>query len=133
MEPITQEQFDNLRNLILNANPKKIEKEPSYSEHIYRLILGDFEIEVLLNEEGNFSMKFFNRENDIRNFGEQIGYTQGMGISYNVEFDNFRELLAKIFKGNKKSNEEDKKNVENEDENALPEYLNFKKKDTLKQ
>lgn len=93
------------------------------------VVAGDFEIEVLLNEEGNFSMKFFNRENDIRNFGEQIGYTQGMGISYNVEFDNFRELLAKIFKGNKKSNEEDKKNS---DENALPEYLSFKKKRHIK-
>ncbi len=97
------------------------------------VVAGDFEIEVLLNEEGNFSMKFFNRENDIRNFGEEIGYTQGMGISYNVEFDNFKELLGKIFKGNKKENDADKKNEESAKENPFPEHISFKKKDSVKQ
>jgi len=97
------------------------------------VVAGDFEIEVLLNEEGNFSMKFFNRENSIRNFGEQIGYTQGMGISYNVEFDNFKELLSKIFKGNKKPKQEKKNTEESDKENPLPEYHSFKKKDTVKQ
>ena len=94
------------------------------------VVAGDFEIEVLLNEDGNFSMKFFNRENSIRNFGEQIGYTQGMGISYNVEFDNLKELLGKIFKGNKKSKEEKKKPEEAYNKNPLPEHHSFKEKDT---
>ena len=97
------------------------------------VVAGDFEIEVLLNEEGNFSMKFFNRENSIRNFGEQIGYTQGMGISYNVEFDNFKELLGKIFKGNKKPKAEKKISEINDNENPLPEYHSFRKKDSIKQ
>ncbi len=97
------------------------------------VVAGDFEIEVLLNEDGNFSMKFFNRENSIRNFGEQIGYTQGMGISYNVEFDNFKELLAKIFKGNKKPKVEKEKVEEEYKEASLPEHHSFKKKDTKRQ
>jgi len=97
------------------------------------VVAGDFEIEVLLNEDGNFSLKFFNRENDIRNFGEEIGYTQGLGISYNVEFDNFKELLGKVFKGNKKGKKADKKVEESVKENLFPEHINFKKKDTLKQ
>jgi hypothetical protein len=96
-------------------------------------IAGDFEIQVLLNEDGNFSLKFFNRENNIRNFGDQIGYTQGMGISYNVEFNNFKELLNKIFKGNKKPKNKIKKPKDINKQNALPEYQSFKKKDTLKQ
>jgi len=97
------------------------------------VVAGDFEIEVLLNEEGNFSMKFFNRENSIRNFGEQIGYTQGMGISYNVEFDNFKELLGKIFKGNKKPKEEKKNTEESDEEKLLPEHHSFMKKNAEKQ
>ncbi len=94
------------------------------------VIAGDAEIELLLNEDGTLSAKFFNRENNIRNFGEEIGYTQGVGLSYNVEFDTFRELLRIIFSG---KNRKDKKTVETKnvgirEENPLPEYLKMKKK-----
>ena len=60
-------------------------------------VAGNFEVEILLNEDRTLSLKFFNKENSIQNFGEQIGYTQGLGISYNIEFDNVKELLEKIF------------------------------------
>ena len=60
-------------------------------------VAGDFEVEILLNEDRTLSLKFFNKENSIQNFGEQIGYTQGLGLSYNIEFDNLKELLGKIF------------------------------------
>ncbi|MEO0527659.1 MAG: hypothetical protein AAFZ89_10550, partial [Bacteroidota bacterium] len=29
---------------------------------------------------------------------DQQGYTQGLGLSYEVDFDNFKELMGKIFK-----------------------------------
>jgi len=90
------------------------------------VIAGDFEIEVLINEEGTFSLTFFNRENSIRNFGEQIGYTQGIGLSYNVEFDNLKELFQKIFRNNKKDKNKSKKSKEN----TLPEFITFKEKDS---
>ncbi|NOY46879.1 MAG: translocation/assembly module TamB, partial [Chlorobi bacterium] len=90
------------------------------------VIAGDFEIEVLINEEGTFSLTFFNRENSIRNFGEQIGYTQGVGLSYNVEFDNLRELFQKIFRNNKKAKTKSKENNENDH----PEFITFKEKDS---
>ena len=51
----------------------------------------------MLNEDRTLSLKFFNKENSIQNFGEQIGYTQGLGLSYNIEFENVKELLEKIF------------------------------------
>ena len=54
------------------------------------VIAGDVQIELLLNEEGTLRATVFNRENTIRNFGDQIGYTQGLGLTYNVEFDNFK-------------------------------------------
>ena len=94
-------------------------------------ITGDVQIDWLLNEEGTLRAKVFNRENTIRNFGEEIGYTQGVGLSYNVEFDTFKELLQIIFSG---KNRKDKKviketNTEEEYESDLmPEYISMKKK-----
>ena len=69
-------------------------------------ITGDVQIDWLLNEDGTFRAKVFNRENTIRNFGEEIGYTQGIGLSYNVEFDTFKELIQIIFSG--KNRKDDK-------------------------
>jgi hypothetical protein len=94
------------------------------------VVAGDFEIEVLLNEDRTLTLKFFNRENSIRNFGEQIGYTQGMGLSYSVEFDNLNELFSKIFKRKKTANKESGQIIENETQEPLPEYHSFKKKDS---
>ena len=89
---------------------------------------GDAEIELLLNEDGTLSAKFFNRENNIRNFGEEIGYTQGMGLSYNVEFDTFRELLRIILSGKNKNKNtsEDKKKVASAKEQPLSSYIKMK-------
>ncbi|MGC1631431.1 MAG: translocation/assembly module TamB domain-containing protein, partial [Gelidibacter sp.] len=89
---------------------------------------GDAEIELLLNEDGTLSAKFFNRENNIRNFGEEIGYTQGVGLSYNVEFDTFRELLRIIFSGKNKANgnSEEKKNGASNTESPLPAHIKMR-------
>jgi hypothetical protein len=90
------------------------------------VIAGDVEIDFLLNEEGTLTAKVFNRENSIQNFGEQIGYTQGIGLSYNVDFDTFKELLQKLFKKstNKDTIIEDKPKEVNT--SALPDYITIK-------
>ena len=70
------------------------------------VVAGDVEVQVLLNEEGTLSAKIFNRENVIEQFlAERQGYTQGIGLSYQVDFNNFRELLAQIFKPKRKEKE----------------------------
>ncbi|MEJ6792680.1 MAG: translocation/assembly module TamB domain-containing protein [Lacinutrix sp.] len=74
------------------------------------VIAGDVQVDFLLNEEGTLTATVFNRENSIRNFGEEIGYTQGLGIAYSVDFDTFGELLRKIF--NKKVAEKAPNQVE---------------------
>jgi hypothetical protein len=87
-------------------------------------VAGNFEVEVLLNEDRTLSLKFFNRENSIQNFGEQIGYTQGVGLSYNIEFNNLRELFKKLFiNKNKQTKTETRKK---EADSALPTYIDFK-------
>ena len=60
------------------------------------LIIGDVQIEFLLNEDGTLKAKVFNRENEFRYIGDELGYTQGMGISYQVDFESFREIISKL-------------------------------------
>jgi len=59
------------------------------------VIIGDVQIEFLLNEEGNLKARFFNKENEYQYFANDIGYTQGLGISYELEFDSFRTIFKK--------------------------------------
>jgi hypothetical protein len=61
-------------------------------------VVGDVEILYRVNEDGTVNLRFFNRENDINYIGEGIGYTQGIGISYEVDFDTFKELANKFLK-----------------------------------
>ena len=63
------------------------------------VVVGNLEIELLLNEDGNLRAKIFNRENNIQYFGEELGFTQGVGLTYQVDFDTFRELLQKLVNG----------------------------------
>ena len=60
------------------------------------LIVGDVQIDFILNEDGSLRAKVFNKENEFRYIGDKIGYTQGMGLSYNVDFNYFKELISKI-------------------------------------
>jgi hypothetical protein len=99
------------------------------------VIAGDAEIAILLNEDGTLTAKFFNRENSIRNFGEEIGYTQGAGISYNVEFDTFKEFLQIIFTGKNKKKKEtaDDPSKDKAQEENFPDYINIKSKTSKKE
>ena len=54
------------------------------------------QIDFVLNEEGSLKAKVFNKENEFRYIGDELGYTQGVGLSYNVDFDTFKELIKKI-------------------------------------
>ncbi|MEN9981334.1 MAG: hypothetical protein RL542_1121 [Bacteroidota bacterium] len=59
--------------------------------------IGNVELLWRLNEDGTLNGRIFNKENDINYIGQGIGYTQGLGISYEVDFDTFRELVNKMF------------------------------------
>ncbi len=90
------------------------------------VIAGDVEINFLLNEEGTLTAKVFNRENSIRNFGEKIGYTQGVGLSYNVDFDTFKELIQNLFKKKPKQEEELPNESEKEENDTSPDFITHK-------
>jgi hypothetical protein len=77
-----------------------------------------------LNEDGSLNAHVFNRENDISYIGEGIGYTQGLGLTYNVEFDTFKEMLRKIF-NKKKLNESSNSSTDLPDSDLPPDFLNY--------
>ncbi len=60
--------------------------------------IGNVELLWRLNDEGTLNSRIFNKENDINYIGQGIGYTQGVGFSYEVDFDTFKELIQKMFK-----------------------------------
>ena len=67
-------------------------------------VVGEVKVEVLLNEEGNFRGVIFNRQNEIQYSTEEEGYTQGVGLSYQVNFNTLSSLLKKIASKKKKYN-----------------------------
>ncbi|MCC8358705.1 translocation/assembly module TamB domain-containing protein [Salinimicrobium sediminilitoris] len=100
------------------------------------VIVGNLEIEFLLNEEGNLRAKIFNRENNIQYLGEELGFTQGIGLSYQVDFDTFKELLRKVVDREisssaiKEEEEEEEGPVEKE-KSLAPDYIRFPGADDL--
>ena len=56
-------------------------------------VVGEVKIEVLLNKEGTFRGTIFNRQNEIQYTAEDQGYTQGIGLSYQVNFNTLSGLL----------------------------------------
>ncbi len=91
------------------------------------VIAGDVEIDFLLNDDGTLTANVFNRENSIQNFGEDIGYTQGIGLTYNVEFDTFKELLQRIFAKSKTKHDDVLETPETPENNPkLPNYVEIK-------
>lgn len=102
------------------------------------VVAGDVEVQVLLNEQGTLSAKIFNRENQIQQFlAERQGYTQGLGLSYQVDFNSFKELMQKVFnkkeeKAAPQKQEEPQEPVETMGQDSLIRFLP-KKESPLKQ
>ncbi len=89
-------------------------------------IVGNFEMQYRVNEDGTLNLRVFNKENDINYIGQGIGYTQGAGVSYEVDFDTFKELVNKIFNNTKVEREKkEKPYVTPESTQILPNYINM--------
>ena len=89
------------------------------------VIVGNLEVLIQINEDGSLNAHVFNRENDINYVGEGIGYTQGLGITYNVEFNDFKEMMKKIFSSNKKKKDPSKSQDDLPDSEFPPEFIEF--------
>ncbi len=86
-------------------------------------IAGNVSVELPLNKKETVLMKVFNRQNEIQYTDDELGYTQGMGISWQVDFDNGKELFEKMGLRKKK----EKKEIEKK-KDSIPkkDLINFK-------
>jgi hypothetical protein len=89
------------------------------------VLVGNVEIQMQLNEDGTLKAHVFNRENDINYIGNGIGYTQGLGLTYTVDFDTFKEFIHKIFANQKQKEENKSKSEYIPDSEFSPDYINF--------
>lgn len=89
-------------------------------------VVGNVEVQLRLNDDGTLKARVFNRENDINFLGEGIGYTQGVGLTWDVDFDTFSELIWKVFR-NAKNQETDNNNKSTDipDSELSPDYIQF--------
>ena len=83
------------------------------------LIVGNVQIDFILNQEGSLKAKVFNKENEFRYIGDEFGYTQGVGLSYDVDFDTFKELIKKITEINSETKEEKSKKENPQNKKAI--------------
>jgi len=94
-------------------------------------VIGEVNVEFLMNEEGTLRSSFFNRQNEIQYSYDQEGYTQGVGLSYQIDFDTGKELLQKI--GLKKKAVRDSININPKDSIKINnKIVNFKQKKIIK-
>ncbi|MDH3322137.1 MAG: translocation/assembly module TamB, partial [Flavobacteriaceae bacterium] len=88
-------------------------------------VIGEVEILIPLNAAETFQSKVYNRQNEIQfDIAEGEGYTQGVGISYRLDFDNSQEFLEKV--GLKKTAEE--KLLTKEQKDSIKAVKKFEKK-----
>ncbi|TDW49034.1 uncharacterized protein DUF490 [Flavobacterium sp. 270] len=91
-------------------------------------IVGNIEVLYRVNQDGTMNLRLFNKENDINYIGQGIGYTQGVGISYEVDFDTFSELVNKLFKDHKLERSVKSSSSDLQDSNLNPDFVNFTSK-----
>lgn len=73
--------------LLINGNFGYRENEMRNSNFV-----GDFNLQYLLNSSGDFALKVYNMTND-RYFAKQTFNTQGAGLIYKREFENWRDFF----------------------------------------
>ena len=61
------------------------------------MIVGDLQIDFILNEEGSLKAKVFNKENEFRYIGDELDIQ--VRLSYRVDFETFKDLIFKIVNG----------------------------------
>ncbi len=90
--------------LLINGNFGYRDRATSQSTFV-----GDFDIEYLLNKNGNLRLKAYNHFNDQNYYLRSALTTQGIGVIYRRDFDNPFTFLTRKKKKNIKKNEEGEK------------------------
>jgi hypothetical protein len=58
-------------------------------------IVGDVNIEYKITPDGRFRVRAFNKSNDINTLTDNAPFTQGIGLTYQKEFDRLGDLFRR--------------------------------------
>lgn len=97
--------------LLINGNFGYRENRMSNTNFV-----GDFDAQLLINQSGNIRLKAYNQTND-RYFVRTNPTTQGLGVIFKKDFDNWNELF--FWRGKKKDKSSDTDTPENERSNNI--------------
>lgn len=67
-------------------------------------VVGEVKVEFLVDDDGNLRYTVFNRQNEVQYSEEEEGYTQGIGLIYQIDFRNLKEMFSKFGFSRKKRN-----------------------------
>ena len=67
-------------------------------------VVGEVKVEFLVDDDGNLRYTVFNRQNEVQYSEEEEGYTQGVGLIYQIDFGNLKEMFSKFGFRKKKKN-----------------------------
>ena len=67
-------------------------------------VVGEVKVEFLVDDDGNLRYTVFNRQNEVQYSEEEEGYTQGVGLIYQIDFKNLKEMFSKFGFSRKKRN-----------------------------
>jgi hypothetical protein len=94
-------------------------------------LIGDVNVEYKLTEDGRYRVKGFNRSNDNTDQATTGGaFTQGVGVFYREEYEQWRDLYRKYISKIKKSEKNKDKQVEVTVEDKPEENFELKKEET---
>jgi hypothetical protein len=86
--------------------------------------VGDVEVQYRVNEDGTMYLRAFNKRMTSITLG-RASVTQGLGITYEVDFDTFTELVNRIFKGKAALVVQPTEGVP-QDSDLLPDFIRIK-------
>ena len=67
-------------------------------------VIGEVKVEFLVDDEGRLRYTVFNRQNEVQYSEDEEGYTQGVGLVYQIDFSNLKEMFTQFGLKKKKMN-----------------------------
>ena len=67
-------------------------------------VIGEVKVEFLVDDDGRLRYTVFNRQNEVQYAQEEEGYTQGVGLVYQIDFSTVKEMFSRGRPRKKKRN-----------------------------
>jgi len=105
--------------LVLDGNFGYIADNQNLSTERASNFIGEFMVEYKLKRDGRLRLRGFNRSNTNDLIQLNSPYTQGVGLFYREEFNNFSEIWRKYFGKDKRENKDPDATSDRSDRNAI--------------